>query len=462
MHRTNKRFMFWNDWMFESIRGLKRIINKPVKSGDNPIFDEAINYTSVIYDQEVKLSKMWFSTRKVSLMNHRGWGLGYATSSDGLTWKKPSLGIVEYQGSKENSLTDMVTEGSGLGYVYLDRHDASVERRYKMVYLAREGNETPAIEKTVLAVSADGIHWCKDKSPEVLPFKSDAFNVIMYDSFIKKYLVFSRPGYGDRRVAVSLSRDLKIWEGPYTVLEPEEIQTHFYYLLPWQYEGVYLGFLPVLKTDEYEIEHVSKMDGRVHAELCYSPNGIGWQRISPGEAWIPHGEPGEFDAGGVYPMAAIVVGDEVRIYYEGSLYQHGVDRENCSRLGVAILRRDGFISLNAGEEEGSVTSRIIASWEHVEERIRKQQCGAQWINFKKGELRVHVKTEENGHLKTELLDEHWNVIKGYGRRESIPVTGDHFDATIHWKGKTTIRPLSSLFRVRLLVKNAQLYSFRFS
>lgn len=60
----------------------------------------------------------------------------------------------------------------------------------------------------------------------------------------------------------------------------------------------------MFKTEEYETEHTSKMDGLVHAELCYSPDGIGWQRMNPGSAWIPHGEPGEFDAGGIYPATA--------------------------------------------------------------------------------------------------------------------------------------------------------------
>jgi len=465
MHRVNKKFMFWNDWMFESVRGLKRTINKPLKSSYNPIFDEPISTPGIIYEGENKIFKMWYSTLKAPLLDGRAFGLAYATSSDGFGWKKPSLRIVKYQGSRENNLTNMMSRGGG-AHVYLDEKEPNPERKYKMVYLTLLQEES--VEKTALAVSKDGFHWRRGEYPIILPFISDCFNVILYDSFIQKYLVFSRPGYGDRRVAVSLSQDLKSWDGPYTVLEPEEIQAHFYYLLPWQYEGIYVGFLPVLKTEEREIkeEHLSdtgKNDGLVYAELCYSPNGICWQRIGKGQAWIPYGEPGEFDAGGVYPTAAIIVDNEIRIYYEGIFHQHGEvrqDREDC-RLGVATLRRDGFISLDAGNEESSVTTRAISSWTHAEDRL-KRIGWVQWIDSKKGELKANVETDKGGYLKAELLDEHWNVIEGYSRRESIPVSGNHFDAILQWKHRAKIKPLGKLFRVRLILKNAKLYSFTFS
>lgn len=456
--------MFWNDWMFESIRGLKRTVNRPLKSSDNPIFDEPLSSPGVIYDQRAKVFKMWYSTLKVPLSHSKTFALAYATSSDGFVWEKPSLGIVEYKGSKENNLTDMLSRGGG-AYVYLDEKDSNPERKYKMVYLTLLQEEGAG--KTALAVSKDGFHWYRGKYPAILPFLSDCFNVIIYDSLIRKYIVFSRPGYVDRRITISLSKDLKNWDGPYTVLEPEEIQTHFYWLLPLQYEGIYVGLLPVLKTEEREIKKkhlidTSKMDGLVYTELCYSPNGIYWQRIQAGRAWIPYGEPGEFDAGGVYPTAAIIVGNEIRIYYEGVFHQHGQirpDREDC-KLGVATLRRDGFVSLDAEDEEGSVTSRAISSWTHAKDRL-KQMGWIQWIDSKKGELKVNAKTDKDGYLKAELLDGHWNVIEGYSRRESIPVSGDHFDAVLRWKHKATIKPLDKLFRIRLLLRNAKLYSLSF-
>ena len=150
MNRINKKFMFWNDWMFESVHGLKRVINKPLKSNNNPIFDEPVDYPSIIYDQEAKLFKMWYSTLKGPLAKGKGFALAYATSSDGYTWEKSSLGIVEYKGSKENNLTDMT--GAEIGYVYLDENDSNPERKYKLIYLTLEGCSGTTKGKTAMAI----------------------------------------------------------------------------------------------------------------------------------------------------------------------------------------------------------------------------------------------------------------------------------------------------------------------
>ena len=61
-----------------------------------------LNYVSILYDEEEKLYKMWYT-----LMRWKGEtsdgprGVAYATSEDGLRWKKPILGLIEDNGSRE-------------------------------------------------------------------------------------------------------------------------------------------------------------------------------------------------------------------------------------------------------------------------------------------------------------------------------------------------------------------------
>ena len=79
----------------------------------------------------------------------------YAESDDGITWSKPSLGQVEFKGSKENNgikLPEKVIEGV---HVIKDVDDPDPKRRYKMVYNAHNGR-TFTIQT---ATSPDGIHW---------------------------------------------------------------------------------------------------------------------------------------------------------------------------------------------------------------------------------------------------------------------------------------------------------------
>ena len=372
-----------------------------------------------------------------------------------------NLVICDFVCPKENNLLNSVYREQGC--VYLDENDPNPERRYKMTYQALEERDGRMQGRTALAVSKDGFHWNREAySNDILPFTSDSPNYILYDKLIHKYIVFPRPGHLDRRVAICLSKDCENWDGPYVVIEPKDIQNHFYYLAPMQYEGMYVGFIPVFKPQEYELDLACKMAGPRDIELCYSPNGIGWERIQVGEAFLPHGELGEWDAGGAYPMSAIEVGKEIRLYYIGMFRQHGcfLKENRGHELGVATLRRDGFISLDAGEEQGSVTTRLISSWPPAEDSL-KQLGWLQWIDWKKGELRVNVQTDKGGYLKAELLDDHWHIIEGYSRRESIPIAGDHIDTIVRWRQKDVIKPLKMLFRVRLIIKNAKLYSLSF-
>jgi len=118
--------------------------------------------------------------------------IAYAESRDGVHWKKPSLGLVEWKGSKENNIVWTLkpvhkyraAQGSGDPHdtekysphtdypaVILDPEDPDPSRRYKMVHVDYEQDkvfEHPQTPKGPItfpcptlhtAVSPDGIHW---------------------------------------------------------------------------------------------------------------------------------------------------------------------------------------------------------------------------------------------------------------------------------------------------------------
>src|SRR5687768_10622222 len=63
--------------------------------------------------------------------------LCYATSEDGLTWRKPSLGPVSFDGSTDNNLVDLPHAGYGAGCAVLhDPQDPDPARRFKIAYEA--------------------------------------------------------------------------------------------------------------------------------------------------------------------------------------------------------------------------------------------------------------------------------------------------------------------------------------
>ncbi len=94
-----------------------------------------------------------------------GWFVGYAESRDGLNWTKPTLGIYEYAGSKDNNLVlgdDPARGESRVCHPWVLR-DGDIYRIYYSVSV------DPGTYCVATATSQDGIHWVKDPQVVILP-----------------------------------------------------------------------------------------------------------------------------------------------------------------------------------------------------------------------------------------------------------------------------------------------------
>ena len=100
--------LFVNDEVIEQAIGCSRRINPAVKHSNNPVFHltgsdthDLCQCMSVLYDEQVSLYKMWYNGR---LAGQDDYQLFYATSTDGLNWECPNLGLYEFNGSKNNNV----------------------------------------------------------------------------------------------------------------------------------------------------------------------------------------------------------------------------------------------------------------------------------------------------------------------------------------------------------------------
>ena len=82
----------------------------PVVAIDRPWEIGVFNYTCVIQDREQGLYKMWYQMIVPKPGDNQS-RCHYAVSQDGIRWEKPALGIVEFEGSKENNITFEELEG---------------------------------------------------------------------------------------------------------------------------------------------------------------------------------------------------------------------------------------------------------------------------------------------------------------------------------------------------------------
>src|SRR5690606_37353286 len=104
-------------------------------------------------------------------------------------------------------------------------------------------------------------------------------------------------------------------------------------------------------------------------KVSFSRDGFHWDRGNRG-AFIPaERKEGYWDRGYVQSVGGIctVVGDELRFYYIGfsgdqtnlnpNHMQNGMYANGST--GIAVLRRDGFASMDAGDSEGFLITRML-------------------------------------------------------------------------------------------------------
>jgi hypothetical protein len=214
----------------------------------------------------------------------------------------------------------------------------------------------------------------------------------------------------------------------------ENAHTDFYGLCGFAYESMYLGFLWMFPITN------GKNDGPIFVELVTSHDGVHWERQEkPRPPMLPLGPDGAWDDGMLFtPNHPLVEGGRIKLFYGGFDVTHGSGGGSAA-IGLATLRKDGFASLDAGEDEGIVTTKPLQG-----------AAGPLRINFR----------APGGSLMAEVLDSNGNIMDGYGRNDCIPLTGDDVDAKVSWKSTDVLPETAASLRIRFILRDASLYSFR--
>ena len=138
------------------------------------------------------------------------------------------------------------------------------------------------------------------------------------------------------------------------------------------------------------------------------------------------------------PSAPVIHGDELWFYYTGIKYRTRPENveQNAGAVCLAVLRRDGFVSLDAGETDGMLVTkpfRLAAT-----------------------DFFVNVDATNGGSLQILLLDK-----LGQPMAVSGPITGDSCRAPVLWERGDLSNLLGQTVQVQFRLRKAQLYSFWF-
>ncbi len=381
----------------------------------------------VWYDPADRLFKMWYT-------GPVGMGTGYATSTDGLHWTKPALDVVPG--------TDIVhPRNRDSSTVWLDLDEKNGTRRYKLFfYPYPEG--AGAVE---VYFSPDGVHWTFATRTGPTQDRSTVF----YNPF-RKVWVYSIRWWSD------LGRIRLYHEGPDVLsaakwaegeppewasadrLDPQrddlKTRCELYNLDCVAYESLMLGLFSIWRGQP--------QDRPKPNEIClgFSRDGFSWSRPVR-EAFIPVSEHrGDWNWGNVQSAGGccLVVGDELWFYVSGRAGIPNGNRSGVSSTGLAILRRDGFASMDAGSLRGTLTTRPV--------------------RFTGSHLFVNVDAP-HGELRAEVVDLEGKPIPPFTANDCLPVRGDKTLHAVTWKEADLHALACRPVRFRFHLRNGKLYSF---
>lgn len=206
---------------------------------------------------------------------------------------------------------------------------------------------------------------------------------------------------------------------------------------------MWIGLIRVMHT-----ELIEESRKQTVVELTASRDGRHFTRVARRETLIPLGAADEWDPHYHAPtLPPILVGDELWIYYFSMplLDPEKVGLEEAqaaqiSRIGLASIRRDGFVSLDAGPTSGRVVTRPLT--------------------FDGQALYVNARIAADGWLKAELRNTAGESAAHYRLDQCDPLTGDVVSAQMTWgKRKLLELPANKSRRAVSELKNAKLYSF---
>lgn len=406
----------------------------------------------VWFDETDGKYKMWYSAgggKQLGLITC------YAESMDGKSWVKPALDVVPGTNIVDTLEHDCVS-------VLLDKQEDDPGKRFKMFVVEFNNRFTVSMK---LKYSSDGIHWSR---PQALSGELYDRCAAYYDPFRQKYVLSLKTideKYGrarnylaheDPEMLVSLAhrvydnhadKFIRYWfhaedDDPRNPQFPD-IRPQIYNHEAMPYESLLLGYFTVWQGPENDACDSLMVQKRNEVLVGFSQDGFRWDR----EFKVPFLPVSDdfyaWNAGNVQSVAGcpLIVGDSLYFYMSGRRNTKPEHDSNFS-TGLAMLRRDGFVSAKAGKEEGFlVTKEFIVEDEYL--FVNAAVCG------------------EKASLSVELLDKELHPIQGFTRKDCLGMKKE--DCTkflITWKGHANMASLKGTpIRLKFYLKNADLYSF---
>ena len=480
-HNQQDVLFAFDDRSIEATRGVKLRMVRPDKHPSNPILERGkmgapdahrAIFPTVIHDNGAW--RMWY----VAVPGHGNYYkslVGYAESDDGVTWRKPELGLTEFHRSQKNNLVKIV-RGLSIVSVMVD-DGAPPERRYVMAGADMSwwtGGYLDSPSTTRIDVSRDGLQWTPLRDePGLIPQMNLTSTIYKFNG---KYHVAAKQISPLLRIPMQTiyptgnygmmgPRTLVVWRSPRIDRWPlENIKNltikpmrssspyvrgwdredvHFVYVTP--YRNVCLGVYgqmhhpPHPDEEGYDINVVSTDLG-----LVISNDGVHFREPAPGFTLVARDQELRWDRDyrdnrdkdKILLIQGPMLNTDIRthLYYAAGTPQGNVAQAKFN-IGLATWPRDrfGYLSLIDERMSGQFVSCPL-----------EYRCGMR--------LYVNADIPAGSSLQVYLLDEHGlDVLPGYSAATGGKVSESGLDVAVEWREKPFL-PIGQRFKIRCELK----------
>jgi len=419
--------LFVDDYLIESLKGARRELQQPVLMPREPK-SSRVCYSTVlleggVYRRYQRAVRSGYRGKRFD--GHGGELTEYLESDDGIRWRRPRLGLVEVNGSRDNNTVLAGTDMCSHNFTpFIDvKPRGRPAARYKALGGVHAGGGLYAWR------SADGLKWRKMQAGPVMAsddFAFDSQNVSFWSVEEGQYVCYFRswstPHGRLRTISRTASPDFVHWSRPVALhpnLPGEHLYTsgtHPYFRAPHQYIALPTRFMP----DRGESTDILFMSCRAGAERYDRSFTHAFVRpgLEPGR-W---GNRANYAAWQVVPTSP----EELSVYVNDRRY---------------TLRTDGFVAVAA---------------------TRRGELHTRPFTFGGSELVLNYATSAAGSVRAEVRDKSGRPLPGYGLRDCPPLVGDHIERVVTWKGGGDLSALAGRpVRLRLVLEDADVYSLRF-
>jgi hypothetical protein len=454
------RHLFVDDFLVAESVNLNAVLHQPEKL-PGPMIGGADTedqcgqpYTTVLRDPETKRFRIWYNTltregekdlRHIATME----------SEDGLHWIRPKKKLLDISGGYDCSV--------------LDEGPTSIDpsRRFRLAFWENLEPVRYNLSKKIglcVAFSPDGLKWTRYEgnpvladqwqfSPENDPkgmgdprFKQSTGDIVdcVRDTIHGGYLVciksWTQPptefgpvsrsyAWGRRLVSQTTSQDFIQWTPIERILVPDEKDEgdiEFYGCKPVVRGNQLVGFVRILHDDV--------ANGIGYTVLATSNDGHTWNRMR--NPFLPRNEadPAAWDHAVCWVGDCLTVEDKEYLYF--GAYSGGHKQFDDRTLGVATLRKDGFLSRQAGSEGGRLMTKPLIL-----------PVGG-----------ISVNADVQGELRVRILDEKGVSLEGLDWRDCVPIQGDSVNHAVTWTSGRRA-PAGITIRLEFQLHDANLYAF---